>query len=65
MYLTWKSAKTVGFGIEGAWVVAWICDVKTNPSVAEVKANVPEGTCLNNYDTCFNSMMLKAINKRR
>jgi len=26
--LVWKAATKVGFGVEGSWVVAWICGVK-------------------------------------
>jgi hypothetical protein len=30
--LVWKAAKKVGFGVEGSWVVAWVCGVPASPT---------------------------------
>jgi hypothetical protein len=30
--LVWKGATKVGFGVEGSWVVAWVCGVPANPT---------------------------------
>lgn len=45
--LVWKTAKTVGFGIEGSWVVAWVCGdtITAEPKADVVKENVPSKEC--------------------
>jgi len=70
--LVWKSATKVGFGVDGSWAVAWICGVPAKPTVTETKANVPSTGCTTTttspagkYDSCFNKMMLDALNKIR
>jgi hypothetical protein len=30
--MIWKSAKTIGFGVEGSWVVAWVCGIELTAS---------------------------------
>jgi hypothetical protein len=70
--LVWKSATKVGFGIDGPWVVAWICGIKANPTADEVKANVPALKCMvettnpvGKYDNCFQKLMLDKVNTYR
>lgn len=70
--LVWKTATKVGFGVDGSWVVAWVCGVPAKPTTAVVKTNVPSTTCTKKttapagaYDSCFNDMMLKALNVKR
>jgi hypothetical protein len=70
--LVWKAATKVGFGVEGSWAVAWVCGVTAKPTVEVTKANVPSTSCttttttpVGKYDSCFNKMMLDALNKIR
>jgi hypothetical protein len=70
--LVWKAGTKVGFGVEGSWVVAWICGVKNDPSVKVTKENVPTESCTKtaptgtkHYNKCFNDMMLTALNTKR
>jgi len=59
--------------VKGSWVVAWVCGIPANPTAAVVKANVPTtscekvltGTTKGKYESCFNKMMLDAINTKR
>jgi hypothetical protein len=73
--IVWKTAKKVGFGVDGEWVVAWVCGVPSSPTADQRKANVPTTSCMKTaqapatwsgtFDGCFNTAMLKKINTLR
>lgn len=78
--LVWKQKADgtklkVGFGVQGSWVVAWMCGIPSDPTAEVTKENVPNiscmkdypetGTATGKYDGCFNDLMLKVLNLKR
>lgn len=65
--MVWKSSTTVGFGIKGKFVVAWICKKKGNDpyTTKDFLANVKKNCIKGGVNTCFNSISLAAINEKR
>jgi hypothetical protein len=70
-----KTALKIGFGVEGSWVVAWICGLPAEDTItpAITKANVPAVSCTKTvtganagtYDKCFNDAMILNLNVKR
>jgi len=74
MKMVWKTADKVGFGIEGSWVVAWVCGttVTASPKTDVIKANVPAKKCqedttnpTGSFNVCFNDMLVNQLNTYR
>jgi len=66
--LIWKSSTTVGFGIKGKFVVAWICEVEgslPDDTPETYGENVKENCIIDGRNSCFNNVNKDYANKIR
>jgi hypothetical protein len=67
----WRKTTTVGFGIRGAYVMAWYCEKKMpdhthDPASYKLyKTNVGYLCNEDGYNTCYNDKALEAHNAAR
>jgi hypothetical protein len=64
--MVWKNTSKVGFGVKGAYVIAWYCDSKGNVGGAEdYKANIGTDCIKDGYNTCYAEIALTSHRLKR